>query len=292
MWYENDKKVNELFQILDKMADYLEIQFKQLYYQYRGLYYLKIGDLENTLSYLNESEKYRYCDHTMAYGLYIKGDALTKYGDIFESYNCLNQAKRLFESYNNYIRSIQCTAKIADVYLLSEKYQKAIEQYIEVLKIYRTLKLPVFDKMIICENILYTCILSEQYSLFYDMHQQFDPIIITLLNNRPKYLLYRIIASYELGKFDECKTNIEIFQTVNQDEIDADLAKYYDYKLLNYPAKVILVMLLETFDKVKDTKNKRTLKAVVKLIVKEYERENDYKKMYEYILKLSHGYSF
>lgn len=287
LWGEDLDKVKELLKVMREMDQSLSQRYLQYYYQYVGYYYFLNGKIDKALEFIDKIKFGMMDRHTYGLMLYMKGLILARYSQYFESYEVLMESKKILDEYNNYIRSAFCSVSMANIYLLTEKYSQALEMYKDLLEVYDNLKLSNNDKALICDNMLLICILTEQFDLFFLMINGFDEEIVHVLQDRPRYLYYRISALYNTKRYTECLECIQRFNGINTNKNDKYVISYYKMKMSNQDTSKVIKVLernLKVMDKTKDFNGARFL---LNLLLKEYEEIGDYEKLYHYALKLT-----
>lgn len=287
LWGESLSKAKDLLILMKHMDKALSLTYRQYYYQYLSYYYFILGKINYAIKAINEIDFYSVDHHTYGLILYTKGLILAKNGQCLDSYELLVQAKRIFEDFTNYIRSAFCNVSIANVFLLSEKYDKAMELYLESIEVYERLNLSVKEKVLICDNILLICIITNKFDLFFEKVLSFDDEVLLLLEQRPRYYYYQIVALFNVGKIQECLECIKKFKEINTIPVDGYMASYYEYKIKGFPNEKLVRTLERTFQKLDKFNDHGYTKLVLNLLLKEYEEIGDYEKLYHYALKLT-----
>lgn len=287
LYTETDFPYESLLSILKKVEDSMTSFQKQLFYQYSGFYHYLKRDIEQALNYLEIAETLYINDSSTAMIAYQKGIIYSYRGETFEAYEHLNKAKYIFEQHHNYIRSIICSVSLANVFLLVERFDKAMEMYQELLNIYDGLLMDIEDVAMICSSMLLGALMVNDFNQFFKVEKKFDKEVIDYLNHNINYIFYRIIALYQTKQYKECLLYIERFEAFNLNLPRNHLIEYYKLKINAASQKRLygtLKLNLKSLDKRHDY---NFVKLVLKLIIKEYEASKDYETLYQYAMKLS-----
>ncbi len=278
---------DRLILILSKVEDTMTLLEKQLFKQYQGFYLFTKGDFVEAIKKLEEAETFYMDNKTQAMLLYQKGYIYVKHKDYLEAFECLKNAKLYFEQHHNYIRSAFCSVRIASIYLMMGNYSKAYTMYKEMIEVYYSLRLKAEDRLILCRNLLYLCILMEKYDEFFLVASSFDEEVKKLLKNEARYFYYQIIASYHQKDYFLCKQAIDQFDIVNKNPFDQYMVTYYRLKVGGATSKDIVEMLQNGLMALEKTVCDTSNRTILKLLLKEYQDSKDYETLYHYALKLS-----
>lgn len=280
--YEYDPLIDSL----SKVEDTMSLMQKQIFKQYQGFYQFLKGDFNSAVEKLEEAETYYMDTGNLAMILYQKGVIYAKHGDFLEAFESLGEAKRLFEQNHNYIRSAFCSVCIANLHLMTGKYHKSQILYEEMLEVYHNFGLGPEDKLIICNNLLYLCILMEEYDNFLPTFESFDEDVKQLMEKCSQYFYYQMMVAYHKNDMELCKKAIDQFEALNQDPVDKYMAKYYRLKIDGADSKELIKVLDHNLKAIEGTAFPASNRIVLKLMLKEHQHSKDYKTLYKYALKL------
>lgn len=278
---------NALLAVLSKVEDTMTLMQRQIFYQYQGFYKSMNGDFEGAIELLEKAETYYMEPGTHAMVTYQKGLIYAKYGDFLEAFECLGEAKRLFEQHHNFIRSAFCSVSIANLHLTTGKYKKSRKLYEEMLEVYHNLGLGAEDQLLICHNLLYICILAEEYDKFFLTFDAFNEDVKALIEKSPQYFYYQMIIAYYNNDMDLCRKAMDHFEAINQDPIAQYMAKYFRLKIDGANNEELIKVLNHNLKAIEKTPFSVTNRMVLKLVLKEHQHSKDYETLYRYALKLS-----
>lgn len=275
-----------LIAALSKVEDTMSLMQRQIFKQYQGSYQFIKGNFNDAIKMLEEAETFYMDIGNLAMISYQKGVIYAKHGDFLEAFESLGEAKRLFEQHHNYVRSAFCSVCIANIHLMTGKYRKSRTLYEEMLEVYHNFGLGPEDKLIICNNLLYLCILMEEYDNFLPTFESFDEDVRQLMEKYPQYFYYQMMVAYHKDDMELCKKAIERFEALNQDPVDKYMARYYRLKIDGAESKELIKVLDHNLKAIEKTSFPASNRIVLKLMLKEHQHSKDYKTLYKYALKL------
>ena len=286
-WQPDKEKIQFYFALLDQVESSLSNELKQLYFLYRGYYLFVYGKVQPAIDYFNLAKTNQYNKHITALVHYYHGMALGRIGQYFESYIFINEAKMLFSKYNNYLRNAICLSSIANLYLLTERYDEALDQYNQTLEIFETFNIDNSCYHIVYENILLTCILNKEFHAFFEYLSRFTNEVLEIMKHDPKFIFYNIVALYETKEYDQCLEKINEFNSININKIDKHVVNYFEYKIKQRPHEKIVKTLERNFNQLEKIKDRNYTRLVLNLLLKEYEEIGNYEKLYYYAKQLA-----
>ncbi len=202
--HKNKKTIASVIDFLDKNQQYFYFDEKVLYFLYKATYLTDINLLNEAECFLirasemTENKKYLsliYAQLGMVYTKNNKTDLAIKY---------YIDAKTLFDSNMNYVRSLYICSNIAIAYIYSEAYKEAIHACEECMSIAKRLGMNKII-MISAYNLSYIYMLIGEYEKV-NTH-----VLVSLQNGEPENGIYfhSAYAYYKLGMVDSCKYWIE-----------------------------------------------------------------------------------
>ena len=228
-WYPDRQKIEPYFFILDQVESTLSVDLKQLYLVFKGYYLFIYGKVNLSLEYFNSASKYSFDEHITALLQYFYGIALGRKGEYFDAYININEAKLLFNTYNNYIRNAFCLGSIANLYLLTERFDEAINLYKQTLEIFEAFNIDIQCYRVIYENMILISILNKDYDLFFQYLKEISQEVLEIMKHDPKFIFYNIVALYETKEYDQCLEKINEFNSININKIDKHIVNYFEY---------------------------------------------------------------
>ena len=273
-----DNNLILLRQLDDALTDEVDYIFR-IYY---GYYYFISGKLDLALQQYELAKGCMVNRHEAGLIDYYIGIIKAKQGDLFDAYDYFVEAKKIFERYHNYIRSSICIVSIGNTYLLSGKYEDALHTYFEAKKIFELIKVDRSIEIVVYDNILLLCLFTYQYELFFEVLDQIDEDLKSLLAKRPRYHYYKIAAYFYTNQFEECKKCIAYFRTINDNELDEYLVNYFELKMNKGNQSERIKLLEKNYEAYMQMKDYNGLRYLLNLLIKEYESVKDYAKLYFY----------
>lgn len=277
----------KILNLLNKIIDTVTLEHKQLIYYLNGLYAKQQQQYNKALEYYCLADAIYIDQPIQSMILYHKGLIYKSIGDLFEAYDYLCQSKRLFENNHNYIRSALCSQSIADIFLLTGKYQKAQTMYKDLLPIYHQLGLSFQDQLPVYLHQAIILVLTCQYADFFDWIESLPKEIKILLEQSTHYQAYHLAALYHSHQFEQCQIIINQYKDMTQNRLDRCLIDYYELCLKHADDKQFSSKLTEHLNQIEKKGYYNEDRLALKLLIKEYESSKNFELLYRYSMVLS-----
>jgi len=233
---------------IDKAKNYIDLLFnliecltpyqKQLFYDYCGIYYKEIRRFDKAIYYYKLSIETNNNQMITAMAYYHLGIVYRKNNQLLKSYGCIQKAKDLFISNNNFRRSMMADLVIANLHSANAEYDEALELLDICLDSYKRINAPLDEIATIYLNILWINIITENYIKAKKVLDGLESEILNILIHDLNFTIYKIILYIKFSKYNEalelCKNTRRNY---NENNIDHNFIMYYYYLIHNNKTK-------------------------------------------------------
>lgn len=224
------KKCEDYFHLLKIVKDYLNPSYRQLFYDYFGLYFKEKNDINKAIYYLEQSYKIDHNKIVTSMTLYHLGMAYRKNNQILKSYHSMSQAKALFSSSNNFVRICMTDLVIANIHSANGEYQEAIHLLKECLKNFNRIKISDYEIAKVYLTMIWIYIVNDDYQIANEIITQLDSNFLSILNKKDTFILYKIILHIHFKeKSLASKLCKSIIPRYDEDSLDHNYIMYYFY---------------------------------------------------------------
>ena len=224
------KKCEDYFHLLNIVKDYLDSSYRQLYYDYFGLYFKEKNNINKAIYYLEQAHKIDHDKIVTSMTLYHLGMVYRKNNQILKAYHSMSEAKVLFTSSNNFVRICMTDMVIANIHSTNGEYKEAIYLLKECLKNFNRIKISIHEISKVYLSMIWIYILNDDYQSANDIINQLDTNILSILNNKDSFILYKIILHIHFKeKTSATKLCKSIISCYDEDNLDHNFIMYYFY---------------------------------------------------------------
>lgn len=232
------RKCENYIHLLKIVGDYLEPSYRQLFYDYFGLYFKEKNDIEKAIYYLDRSLKIDFNKIVTSMTLYHIGMVYRKNNQLLKAYYSMSQAKILFSNTNNFIRICMADMVIANIHSSNGEYKEAIRLLNDCLKNFNRINISIHEISKVYLTMIWIYILNDDYRSALNIINQLDEDILSILEKKDSFILYRIILHVHFKeKTLALKLCKNVFKNFNEDNLDHNFIMYYFYLINENKAK-------------------------------------------------------
>lgn len=233
-------KCKDCIHFLKIVIDYIEPSYRQLFYDYYGLYFKEKKHIDKAIYFLEKSLKIDNNKTITSMTLYHIGMVYRKNNQILKSYSSMSKAKTLFLHSNNFVRICMTDMVIANIHSTNGEYKEAILLLKECLKNFNRMNVSIHEVSKVYLTMIWIYILSDDYQSARDIIDQLDHNILTIIENNDTFILYRIILHVHFKEnMSATKLCKNYFSKYDENSLNHNFIMYYYYLIHENKAKRI-----------------------------------------------------